>query len=144
MYERGVPAVEALYKAKGNVAKARGMLPPRPAAFLPPPTEAPVLGGAGDVVTLYHYGGKVPGTMAVGTYWTDWKTASVKSAARMTGRSENLIQHRFTIVVNRNVLDKYFRDAGTKFVPGEGAALEYTSIKPVPQTHIVIKPMESQ
>ncbi len=39
VHERGLPAVEALFKAEGDVARARGMLPPKPAGLLPAVTE---------------------------------------------------------------------------------------------------------
>src|SRR6185503_7073602 len=39
VHGRGVQAIEALYKAEGDVAKARAMLPPKPAGLLPATAE---------------------------------------------------------------------------------------------------------
>jgi hypothetical protein len=59
VYERGLPAVEALHKTEGNVAKARAMLPPEPAGLLPATTEG---GATGPVKTVVA--GEVAGEVA--------------------------------------------------------------------------------
>ena len=118
--------------------------PPKTPPKAPPaPTfSKPVLGGeGGDVIKLYRYT-KTVSDVPLYSYWTEWETTSVKSASRMTGVPEGLITNRLTVRVQRSALDNFFKDAGSKFVPGEGAALEYQNTKPIPQGNIESKPIK--
>ena len=99
-----------------------------------------VLGGEGsDVVNLYRYCRSVPASgtsVPSNSFWTEWETTAISSASRMTGVPVELINHRLHIRVIRGAFDRYFRDAGTKFIPGEGAALEFQNNRPIPSEFI--------
>ncbi|MCD4677525.1 MAG: DUF4157 domain-containing protein [Desulfobacula sp.] len=140
---KGAPKETKPPKAKPPKAPPETAPPKTPPKAPPAPTfTKPVLGGeGGDVVTLYRYT-KTVSDVPSGRYWTDWRTTSVESSSRMTKVPKELIKFRLTVRVQRSALDNFFKDAGSRFVPGEGAALEYQNTKPIPQGNIESKPIK--
>jgi len=61
----------------------------------------------------------------------------------MTGVPAELITQRLTVRVRRSAISEFFRDAGSKFVPGEGAALEYQNRVAIPADAVEVTPMSS-
>jgi predicted DNA binding CopG/RHH family protein len=108
---------------------------------LPPALK--ILGGQSTDTVILHRYTNATGTVRARSFWTEWSTTSVRSASRMTGVPEELVTHRLTVRVNRSVVDKFFRDAGTKFVPGEGAALEYKNTVPIDVEFVEVTPLRS-
>ena len=124
-------------EAKPSEAKPSEAKPKAPPKAPPAPTfTKPVLGGEGGNVIKLHRYTKTVSDVRRNSYWTEWETTSVKSASRMTGVPEELITNRLTVQVQRSALDNFFKDAGTKFISGEGAALEYQNTKPIPLDNI--------
>jgi hypothetical protein len=94
----------------------------------------PILGGdTEDWIELYRYTDQT-GNQSTGSYWTDFKTDSIGSASRLTGVPGNLIKYRLTVRVAIGSRYNFFRDAGTKLVPGEGSGIEYRSLVEIPQS----------
>jgi hypothetical protein len=138
----------------GFLARVRDFFRPRPAgadvapaAGAPPakapPAKATILGGPGtDVVELHRYA-NAAGDVRPGSFWTEWETLTRESASRMTGVPAELITQRLTVRVQRSAVDEFFRDAGSKVVPGEGAALEYQNRVAIPADAVEVTPMRS-